>query len=191
MSTTKQVETCDLCVIGAGVAGLNALAVARDYLPKSARVILVDRRAHEGGMWLDTYDYVRLHQPHRMFTAGNIPWRKHRAPEYLADKIEVLAHLSDCLSDCRNSYQLDTYFGNEFVSLREEESEQQWSAILHLRDIVNGEERLIKAARCVKAFGFRVPTNPALPFESNHVNSITPHGDSLVSDEYAASDAPS
>ena len=84
------IEEYDYCVIGAGVAGLNALAVARCYLPASARVLLVDRRPREGGMWTDTYDYVRLHQPHRMFTAGDIPWSTHRAREYLADKSEVL-----------------------------------------------------------------------------------------------------
>ena len=41
----------DLVVIGAGIAGLNALAAAADLLPKDARVALVDANARPGGMW--------------------------------------------------------------------------------------------------------------------------------------------
>ena len=37
-----------------------------------------------GGMWVDTYPYVRLHQPHPMFTAGNIRWTLGKPPAYLA-----------------------------------------------------------------------------------------------------------
>lgn len=71
---------CALCVVGAGLAGMNALAVASRYLPAGARVVLVDARPRCGGMWTDTYDYVRLHQPHPMFTAGDIPWQIRSPP---------------------------------------------------------------------------------------------------------------
>ena len=57
------VANVDLCIVGAGVAGLNALAVATEYLDARARAALVDRRPDAGGMWNDTYSYVRLHQP--------------------------------------------------------------------------------------------------------------------------------
>src|SRR3978361_48000 len=67
--STSSVETCEVCIVGAGVTGLNALFVASQYLRRGQRVILVDRRRRAGGMWVDTYPYVRLHQPHPMFTA--------------------------------------------------------------------------------------------------------------------------
>jgi flavin-dependent dehydrogenase len=38
------VETCDVCIVGAGLAGLNALFVASQYLSRDQKVILVDRR---------------------------------------------------------------------------------------------------------------------------------------------------
>ncbi|HWS94142.1 MAG TPA: NAD(P)-binding protein [Mycobacterium sp.] len=66
------VKTCDVCIVGAGIAGLNALFAASRYLSRDQKVILIDRRARAGGMWVDVYSYVRLHQPHPMFTAGNI-----------------------------------------------------------------------------------------------------------------------
>ena len=190
MTSDPTMEVCDLCVIGAGVAGLNALAVAREYLPKSARVILVDRRAREGGMWVDTYDYVRLHQPHRMFTAGDLPWKTERHPAYLADKPEVLNHLSDCLNDCRDSFQLDEFFGYEFVAMKEVQLEEQWKVKLSLKNVDSGEVKEILSARCIKAFGFRVPKNPPLAFRSQQVNSVSPHDDALFSGEFAASTAP-
>ena len=86
------VETCDVCIVGAGIAGLNALFVASRYLSPGQKVILLDRRARVGGMWVDTYPYVRLHQPHPMFTAGNIKWTLGKDRSYLATKGEVLDH---------------------------------------------------------------------------------------------------
>jgi len=82
--------SCDLCILGAGIAGLNALFVASRYLSRDDRVVVVDRRAGVGGMWLSTYDYVRLHQPHSFFTAGNIPWTFGKERSHLATRAEVL-----------------------------------------------------------------------------------------------------
>ena len=60
--------------------GLNALFVASRYLSRDQRIILIDRRQRVGGMWVDTYPYVRLHQPYPMFTAGNIKWTLGKDP---------------------------------------------------------------------------------------------------------------
>ena len=49
-------------------------------------------------MWVDTYDYVRLHQPHGLFTAGNIKWTLGQDPSHLATKGEVLDHFEHCLN---------------------------------------------------------------------------------------------
>jgi phytoene dehydrogenase-like protein len=37
-------KTYDLVVVGAGIAGLNALNSAAEYLPKGARVLLLDQK---------------------------------------------------------------------------------------------------------------------------------------------------
>ena len=50
----------DLVVVGAGIGGLNALYAATQYLPKGARVLLIDQKQTAGGMWNLAYDYVRL-----------------------------------------------------------------------------------------------------------------------------------
>lgn len=67
---SPQEIACDLCILGAGIAGLNALFAASRYLTRDQKVVLIDRRPNAGGMWNAAYDYVRLHQPHPMFTAG-------------------------------------------------------------------------------------------------------------------------
>src|ERR1700710_1382209 len=92
VESSARVETCDVCIVGAGIAGLKALFGARRYLTRDQKVILIDRRMRVGGMWVDTYAYVRLHQPHPMFTAGNIKWTLGKDRSYLATKGEVLDH---------------------------------------------------------------------------------------------------
>ena len=93
--------TCELCIIGAGIAGLNALFASSRYLGKHDKVILVDQKPEVGGMWTQTYDYVRLHQPYPMFTAGNIPWTPDKPRSHLATKQEVLHHFQHCLGILR------------------------------------------------------------------------------------------
>ncbi|MFH5228777.1 NAD(P)-binding protein, partial [Antrihabitans spumae] len=86
------VVRCDVAIVGAGLAGINALFVASRYLSRDQTVVLIDRRKRSGGMWLDTYPYVRLHQPHRLFTAGNIKWTLGEDRPHLANRNEVLGH---------------------------------------------------------------------------------------------------
>jgi cation diffusion facilitator CzcD-associated flavoprotein CzcO len=94
---SARAQTYDVCIVGAGLAGINALFVASRYLSRDQKVILIDRRQRIGGMWVDTYPYVRLHQPHGMFTAGNIKWTLGENRSYLATKDEVLDHFAHCL----------------------------------------------------------------------------------------------
>src|SRR4051812_50211114 len=75
MNDTVATIRADLCVVGSGIAALNALAVASGYLQKGQRVVLIERRAQYGGMWEDAHPFVRLHQPPRLFTAGAVPRR--------------------------------------------------------------------------------------------------------------------
>ena len=84
IDSTNAILDCELCIIGAGIGGLNALHSASSYLKATDRVVLVDQHPLPGGMWQDTYEFVRLHQPHPMFTAGNIAWKKRRPAEHLA-----------------------------------------------------------------------------------------------------------
>ena len=100
-SSNPEIITCDLCILGSGIAGLNALFAASRYLSRDQKVVLVDRGAAPGGMWNSTYDYVRLHQPHPMFTAGNIAWTAGEHPSHLATRTEVVAHLAHCLESSR------------------------------------------------------------------------------------------
>ena len=97
-NNSADVVQYDLVVVGAGVAGLNALYAAVQYLPSSARVMLVDQKDSAGGMWNSAYDYVRLHQPHPMFTVGDLKWAWSKPREYLAKRDEVRDHLSGSLA---------------------------------------------------------------------------------------------
>jgi hypothetical protein len=178
-------ERHDLCIVGAGLAGLNALAVASEYLAPGGSVLLVDRRARPGGMWVDTYDYVRLHQPHPLFTAGNIPWTLDQDRNHLATKQEVLDHLQHCLEVAANRVHVRTLFGWEAGS--QEETEQSVRITCRSAD---GETRVIEADRLIRASGHAVSPKDPLELSSERVRSVSPDHCDMRDPEMAASDAP-
>jgi hypothetical protein len=153
-----------------GYAGLNAAFVASQYLPATARVLVLDKHQQAGGMWNDSYSYVRLHQPYRMFTAGNIPWTLGRERSYLATRDEVTEHLRHCFDVISKRFCVDGRWGWEYL----DHSEDGNSVVVTARG-PDGEVRNFKAERFIDARGFDVEANDALPLTSRHVRSIAPH----------------
>ncbi len=178
-------ERCDTCIVGAGIAGLNALFVASRYLRSDERIVLVDRRDRAGGMWLDTYDYVRLHQPHEFFTAGNIKWTLGRERAHLASKGEVLDHLQHCLDVIKRRARVTELFGHEF-----EDAEEAGGTVRITCRSGDGEDVEIVADRLIKAYGQRVETNEPLELSSEHARSISPDQFDVRGSEMRASDSP-
>jgi hypothetical protein len=180
------VERCDVCIVGAGIAGLNALFVASQYLSRDQRVILMDRRERVGGMWVDTYPYVRLHQPHPMFTAGNIEWTLGRDRSYLATKGEVLDHFAHCLKVIKRRAQVDEFFGWAV------ESQEEIDGIVRITcGSSEGQRVVIEAKKLIKAYGFQSTPNDPLEVSSGRVHSVSPDFcDMRCDDEMRASDTP-
>lgn len=176
-------EVYEVCIVGAGITGLNALVVAGSYLSRTDKVLLVDSRSRAGGMWTDTYDYVRLHQPHPIFTAGSIAWDIGQPPSHLASKPEVLRHLQRCLDIAKKSVTVDERFGWDYVS-HEEASD---SVLVTLRS-PDGATKVVAAKRLIKAFGNSVPLNAPLSTSSRNVHSVTP--ELLNIDDLRNDDAP-
>ncbi|HWJ82109.1 MAG TPA: FAD-dependent oxidoreductase [Nocardioides sp.] len=174
----------DVVIVGAGICGLNALFVVSQYLGSSGRVALVDQRERVGGMWNDTYDYVRLHQAHPFFTAGNLKWQWDKDPSYLATKPEVLDHMAYCFDVLRQRTQVAEYLG--------------WSYLAHdegdgvVRTVVerDGEQVVLESHRLVKALGFDVRPNEPLALSSSTVRSVSPDSCDVRTGDLAASDAP-
>lgn len=94
LSTADSAEA-ELVIVGAGFSGLNALRAAREYIPKPGRIVIADERSNYGGHWIDSYDFVRLHQPYKKYTSYDESWDLDKPLEYLATKDEVLNHLRD------------------------------------------------------------------------------------------------
>jgi hypothetical protein len=180
-----QVETCDVCIVGAGIAGLNALFVASRYLSRHQRVILIDRRPQVGGMWVDTYPYVRLHQPHPMFTAGNIEWTLGKSRAHLATKGEVLDHFAHCVDVIRQQVRVDEYLGWDFESTEEADGVVRVSARSG-----DGRVLVVEAKRLIKAYGFGVMPNEPLAVSSSRVRSVSPDYCDVRTGDMRASDAP-
>lgn len=169
----------DLCIIGAGISGLNALYSALRYLPQSARVLLVDRKPTSGGMWTQTYDYVRLHQPHQMFTVGDLEWLWDKPPEYLATGSEVLEHLQSCLDRMRCKVRLTERYETDCLRIEEIETTLGARAVVHL-ERQDGTRSKITASRAIHAAGWDVPPIKPLNITSQQIISTCPMGLSEV-----------
>lgn len=179
-------ESCDVCIVGAGLTGINALFVASRYLRPDQTVILLDRRQRSGGMWVDVYPYVRLHQPHPMFTAGNIKWTLDRDPGYLATKDEVLDHFEHCLEVIRQRVRVEERFGWSLLS----DTVGTPGRVRITCRSDTGEDRVIETTRLIKAYGFGINPNEPLTVSSSGVRSVSPDHCDMRSGEIADSDAP-
>jgi thioredoxin reductase len=178
-------ETCDVCIVGAGIAGLNALFAVSRYLSRDQKVILIDRRARTGGMWVDVYSYVRLHQPHPMFTAGNIEWTIGKDRGHLATKGEVLDHFQHCVDVIRERVQVDEYLGWEF------ESDEEVNGIVRVRcRAADGRALVVEAKKLIKAYGLAVTPNEPLDICSKRVHSVSPDYCDVRAGDISESDAP-
>ncbi len=182
-------ERCALCIVGGGVAGLNALFSASVHLGKRDRVVLIERNPRVGGMWTETYDYVRLHQPHPMFTAGNIPWTLGREPAHLASKPEVLHHLQHCLEVLRERVDLVELYGHRYTEHEERTGPGGSEVVVRYAD-ASGAPRELRAARLIKSFGYRIEQNDPLPVSSERVHSVAPHEAAFLGAPLAESDTP-
>ncbi len=178
---TRELD-CALCVVGAGIAGLNALWSAKPYLGGSDHVVVVDRRPVTGGMWNDAYDYVRLHQPHPMFTVGDLAWTGGRHRSHLATRAEVTDHLTRCAREVFDGLSLTRLLGTEYLSHDEVPTAGGASAVVHLRDAEGGRVR-VRAKTLIKAFGFDVRRATPLPLASAAVRSVPPHDAALFDDD--------
>lgn len=185
--TGEELE-CDLCIAGAGIAGLNALFAASRHLAQRDRIVLLERADGPAGMWNETYDFVRLHQPHPMFTVGNIAWRNQPDRYHLATKAEVLDHLGHCYDLLQRQTGLLARFGHEFLG--HEEGQGERAVTVRARRVSDGALLTIRARRLIKAFGSGIQQNPPLTLSSSAVQSVSPDSYDLFGPEGRASTSP-
>jgi hypothetical protein len=174
-ANADDVQGCDLCILGAGIAGLNALFVASQYLEKNDRVVIIDRRSGPAGMWNDVYDYCRLHLPHPAFTVGDIGWTWSKPTDYLASGAEVKAHLVHCMDAIRRRADLKELYGHNVTGC--DEVATKLGTLVRIEYHSNeapGRRRVIEAKRVIRAFGFDVPVPEPLALTSRNVITTTP-----------------
>lgn len=165
----------DLIVIGAGIAGLNALHAASRRLPSDANVLLVDDKHEAGGMWNTAYDYVRMHQPHPFFTAGNIAWDWDKPRDYLATGSEVQQHLCYCLVKLSETLQIEAKFGHRAAYMREVQRNGAWVAEVDFHPVNDpGSTQTVCAHRVVDAAGYSIQPVDPLRLSSSRILSVTP-----------------
>ena len=136
-------------------------------------------------MWLDTYDYVRLHQPHPFFTAGNIAWTLDKERVYLADKEEVLDHLRHCLEVVKRRIRVTELFGYQFES-----AEEEGGVVRITCSSAESGPVEFEADRLIKAYGQEIETNAPLELSSARACSVSPNYFDVRGPEMRDSDVP-
>lgn len=178
-------EPSELIIVGGGITGLNALAVAGRYLSPRDRVVLLDSRPRAGGMWVDTYDFVRLHQPHPIFTAGNIAWQLGKPASHLATRDEVLDHLRYCVDVARTKVDLEERFGWEYI-----EHAEAGGTVTVTVGGPDGRVETLTTKRLIKAYGNHVLPSSPLSLSSAAVRSTTPEALSGLIDKRPEDSSP-
>jgi cation diffusion facilitator CzcD-associated flavoprotein CzcO len=191
---TIVIENCDLCIIGMGASGLNALNSSSQYLSKKDKVIVIDKRPAKvaiGGMWNSAYKFVRLHQPHTLFTVGNKKWNLNKDSSYLANKSEIVQYFNNCYNELKNKLSIIEKFGYEYKDCKEVKIGDEYEAHINFESINNDlPPLLVKAKRCIKATGFNVEPNKAMTFSTDKVQSITPESSLMTNSKVANDDKP-
>ena len=83
----QDLET-DYLIFGAGAMGM-AFADEIIHGSKTARVVIIDRRAKPGGHWNSAYRFVTLHQPALYYGVNSEPLEDNERD--LASQVQILA----------------------------------------------------------------------------------------------------
>lgn len=171
-------EICDLCIVGGGYAGINALNAATKHLPAGARVIVVARERAWGGQWVDQYDYVRRHQPYKTFTVGERQWDLEITPSHSSSKKEILRHFENIAAACTSEKDIDLVklFQYEYAqhAVAQEAKFVEISAIPFISDLHLPSIKIV-ASRLIMAIGLDLPPkSPLVVAAAPLINSLCP-----------------
>ncbi|MEM9452942.1 MAG: hypothetical protein AAGF11_02100 [Myxococcota bacterium] len=172
---TDTVSEAAVVVIGAGYAGISALHAAIGHLGPRQRAVIADMRADWGGQWLEQYDFVRLHQPYRHFTAYDQAWALDRDPSHLASRAEILDHMRDLGARAGTRQPVSPLFGHRYVG----HERKPGSPLLEVtfESVADPSSTVVvRTPRIIKATGFDLPIKKPLSLSSSAVESVAPVG---------------
>jgi hypothetical protein len=178
---------CELCIVGAGFAALNGLNAAAKYLKKGERVVVIDKNTTWGGQWLHQYDFLRLHQPYRMFTAGDQPWRMKRDPWHLATRQEVLEHLASVPCTSGRHLAITPLFGHAYAGHEVREGRVE---LVTAPTCSTDTPVRVRAKRLLLLTGANIEPLPPFQLSSTRIRSIAVSDPVLTTPELLNSDAP-
>jgi hypothetical protein len=163
---------CELCIVGAGYAALNGLNAAAKYLRKGDRVVIIDKNSSWGGQWLNQYDFVRLHQPYRMFTAGDQPWKLARHRSHLATRGEVLDHLASVPQISAGHLEIVPLFGHAYRGHRVHDGRVEVDVTPVAIESSDATNVRVRARRLLKATGADIEILEPFRVSSPRVRSV-------------------
>jgi hypothetical protein len=183
----SHIHECNLCIVGGGYAALNGLNAAGKYLEKGERVVVIDKNATWGGQWVEQYDFVRLHQPYQMFTAGDQKWRlPGRDRSHLATRREILDHLATVPRRSAGHLEIETLFQHAYTGHRVEAGRVEVDAT----PVGGGPPVRVRAKRLLQGKGVDIEKLPPFPLSSARVRSVGISDPVLTTPEFLEDGAP-
>jgi hypothetical protein len=139
-------------------------------------VVIVDRRTQWGGNWVDQYQFLRLHQPYRHFTAGTAKWALKKPRSHLAAKGEVLNHFADVAARIGKRLKIEYHWNTEYQEYDEESlaAAEVPKVIVKLKSAKTpGEEVVVQSKKLIRAIGFNITVkSQGLKVTSKSVTSV-------------------
>ena len=184
-STPRRIDA-DLVIVGAGYAAMNGLNAAAKYLSPGSRVVVVDRERTYGGNWNRQYEYVRLHQPYSMFTAGDQEWDLGVERTHLASRLEVVDHLGSVPKVSAGHVDVQPLFRHDYSGHVVRGGKVELDATS-----LDGRESVrVRASRMLDARGFRIEPVKPWATDSTQVRSIAPSSPVLCTRDFLDDDKP-
>lgn len=170
----------DYVIVGAGAVGMAFADALVDNA--DVKVVVVERRHHVGGHWLDAYPFVRLHTPSDFYGVASCPLGGGRLQEsgpeagwhVRANASEILAYYSRILERMVASGQVSFYFNCDYIGDGQFESS------------ISGERyRVTSAHRVVDAryLSPEIPATTSPPFDVSDGARVLPVNDLVDLDE--------
>lgn len=89
-------DRVDYLVIGAGATGMAFCDTLLHHATNPVSVLMIDQHSQPGGQWMDSYDFVRLHQPSDMYGVESVKLEQGVDKDHLgaeahrATRVEIL-----------------------------------------------------------------------------------------------------
>jgi cation diffusion facilitator CzcD-associated flavoprotein CzcO len=123
MASQQSVESFDVLVVGAGIAGVNSAYYLKNHAPKGTTYTVLERRGRVGGTW-DLFRYPGIRSDSDIYTFG-FSWNPWPGDKFIAPGEKIQAYVSE--SAAKAGVDKDIRFHHTAISANWDTSSAKWT----------------------------------------------------------------